>query len=98
MQIEVIQADYHNPKHASDLTQLLNAYANDPMGGGQPLAHTTQTHLIAELAKRSHVFSIICYVDQQPAGIVNCVEGFSTFACKPLINIHDLAVSQEFRG
>ena len=28
----------------------------------------------------------------------NCFEGFSTFAAKPLVNIHDLAVSQNFRG
>ena len=29
---------------------------------------------------------------------MNCFEAFSTFACKPLVNIHDIAVSSEFRG
>jgi hypothetical protein len=23
-------------------------------------------------------------------GLVNCFEGFSTFACKPLVNVHEL--------
>jgi ribosomal protein S18 acetylase RimI-like enzyme len=29
---------------------------------------------------------------------VNCIEGFSTFACRPLINIHDVAVLSSHRG
>jgi len=37
-------------------------------------------------------------VDETPAGIAICFEGFSTFACKPLLNIHDFAVASEFRG
>ncbi|WP_158967260.1 GNAT family N-acetyltransferase [Paraglaciecola sp. L3A3] len=98
MKIDVILADYNNPKHGLELIQLLNAYAQDPMGGGTPLSSHVQQNLIAEFAKQTHVFSLICYVNGQPAGLVNCVEGFSTFACKPLVNIHDLAVLAKFRG
>ena len=32
-----------------------------------------------------------------PAGVAICFEGFSTFACKPLLNIHDFCVKAEFR-
>jgi len=32
-----------------------------------------------------------------PAGLAICFEGFSTFACKKLLNIHDLCVLSEFR-
>ncbi len=32
------------------------------------------------------------YIDGIPAGLAICFEGFSTFSCKPLINIHDLCV------
>jgi len=42
--------------------------------------------------------SLLCYVDGKPAGLVNCFEGFSTFSCKKLLNIHDIAVLEEFRG
>jgi len=42
--------------------------------------------------------SIICYVDDKPAGLINSFEAFSTFKCQPLINIHDIVVVKEFRG
>jgi ribosomal protein S18 acetylase RimI-like enzyme len=31
-------------------------------------------------------------------GLINCIEGFSTFACRPLVNIHDVAVLANHRG
>lgn len=98
MKIHIIQADYTNPQHAQDIPYLLNAYATDPMGGGKTLSPYTMSNLTTELAKRPHAFSVLAYVDNQPAGLVNCFEGFSSFACKPLINIHDVVVHDSFRG
>ncbi len=98
MAIKLLQADYNNPQHGNDLVMLLNAYALDPMGGGEALSENVQKNLVTTLAKRNDVFTILCYVDEQPAGIINCVEGFSTFKCKPLINIHDCGVLAKFRG
>ena len=98
MKIEVLQADYQDARHARDLGQLLEAYATDPMGGAAPLAPGVRDRLAAELAKRPQAFSLLCYVDHQPAGLVNCFEGFSTFKCQPLVNIHDVVVAPEFRG
>jgi ribosomal protein S18 acetylase RimI-like enzyme len=40
----------------------------------------------------------MCYVDRKPAGLVNCFEAFSTFKCKPIINIHDVTVNSDYRG
>ena len=97
----VCQADYANPVHAAVLVQLLDMYARDPLGGGQGLSEFAKTNLVSGLAARHHVFSVLAFVgddDSQPAGLVNCIEGFSTFACKPLVNVHDLAVRPEFRG
>ncbi len=94
----VVLADYHNPTHAQDLVMLLNAYAEDPMGGGEPLSTFTQDNLIKALQEQPQVLSLICYVDDKPAGLVNCVKGFSTFSAKPLINIHDVVVLKQFRG
>ncbi len=98
MKIEVLRADYLNAKHAADLAYLLNCYAQDFMGGGTPLSVETQQNLASELARLPYAFSLICCVDDVPAGLANCFEGFSTFKCKPLINIHDIAVLSEFRG
>jgi ribosomal protein S18 acetylase RimI-like enzyme len=98
MKIETKLINYNNEKQANELLLLLNEYAKDPMGGGSELAEFSKSNLIEELKKRSFIFSIICYVDGKPAGFSNCIEGFSTFKCKPLINIHDFAVNSEFRG
>jgi len=96
--VNIIIADYHNEQHASEVSMLLNAYASDPMGGGEPLSDYVQANLASELAKSGIAFSIIAYVDDKPAGLVNCIHGFSSFKCKPLINIHDVVVLKEFRG
>ena len=96
--IEVVQADYGNSQHAQDLVYLLDAYAADPMGGGTPLAEAVKSSLVAELAKRDFALSVLAYVNGKPAGLLNAFEGFSTFAAKPLINIHDVIVLKAFRG
>jgi len=98
VQINIIQADYQNEQHGQDLVMLLNAYALDPMGGGEALADKVQQNLVATLAERNDFLTLLCYVDNKPAGILNCVEGFSTFKCKPLLNIHDCGVLKEYRG
>jgi len=96
--IEVLLADYHNPRHAHDLGWLLNQYARDPMGGGGALPGDITDTLASELAKRPHAFSVLCYVDGQPAGLINCFEGFSTFIGRALVNIHDVVVVSGNRG
>ncbi|MGB5447221.1 MAG: GNAT family N-acetyltransferase [Psychromonas sp.] len=98
MNIEVSIVDYSDTRHAQDISYLLNSYAQDPMGGGAPLSDYVQQNLAKELAKLAHAFSIICYVDNKPAGLINCFEAFSSFKCQPLINIHDIVVISEFRG
>lgn len=98
MSIEIIKADFANPKHAEDIGYLLDVYARDPMGGGTPLDEDIKNRLALELAKRSFAFSVLAYSDGKPAGLANCFEGFSTFKCKPLVNIHDIVVHPDFRG
>jgi hypothetical protein len=68
------------------MIQLLEAYALDPMGDGQGLPAFVKANLPTELAKRRTAHVILAMVDGQPVGMVVCLEGFSTFACKPLLN------------
>ena len=98
MTVNIFLADYDNIQQADDLVFLLDAYATDPMGGGEPLTAYVKENLVAMMAKRSDIFTILCYVNDQPAGLINCIEGFSTFNCKPVMNIHDVTVLKEFRG
>ena len=95
---EILLADLSNPVHANALVFLLNEYAKDDMGGGEELCDHVKLNLINELAQRPGIHAVLAFVDQAPAGLAICIEGFSTFACKPLLNIHDLAVVSTFRG
>lgn len=96
--LKVFRADYHHPAHAEALVFLLDAYARDAAGGGKPLSDFAKTHLVAELATRPQAFSVLAFDGTQPVGLVNCIEGFSTFACRPLVNIHDVVVLASHRG
>ena len=98
MSIKVNIADYTDPVQSEHIVYLLNRYALHPMGGGKALSEFAQKSLIAELIKRPYAFSILCYVADLPVGLVTCFETFSTFKCKPLINIHDVFVEPDYQG
>lgn len=91
-------ADYACATDAAALVALLDAYASDPAGGGEPLSDYAKSHLVRELAARPQAYSVLAFDGHQPVGLVNCIEGFSTFACKPLVNVHDVAVLASHRG
>ena len=98
MSIDVVRADYRSPDHAALIVDLLDAYARDPMGGGEPLRAEVRSGLVGALARLPHASSLIAFADGEPAGLANCFEGFSTFAARPLINIHDFVVLEAYRG
>jgi GNAT superfamily N-acetyltransferase len=95
--IDIVKADLSLSAHAEAMIQLMDEYALDPMGGGQGLPNYVKANLPAELVKRKSAHVILAFVDSQPAGLVVCFEGFSTFACKPLLNIHDVIVALPYR-
>ena len=96
--INIVKADLSNPRHGAAIIEMLDAYASDLMGGGQGISDFVRTNLIAELRKRPAVHVFLAFDGEQAAGFANCIEGFSSFACKPLLNIHDFAVSPAYRG
>lgn len=96
--VSVVRANYADPLHAAALVTLLHAYASDPAGGGEGLSEFARHHLVRELAARPQAYSVLAFDGPQPVGLVNCIEGFSTFACKPLVNVHDVAVLASHRG
>jgi ribosomal protein S18 acetylase RimI-like enzyme len=96
--LQVVRADYANPVHGAALVALLDAYARDPMGGAHPLSDFARANLVASLAARPQAYSVLAFAGDLPVGLVNCIEGFSTFACEPLVNVHDVAVLASHRG
>jgi GNAT superfamily N-acetyltransferase len=98
MPLHILPVDYQNPAHRQALVMLLDAYAQDPMGGGEALAQDVKARLCDDLAARTDAASFIAWLDDAPVGLVNCIEGYSTFKAQPLMNIHDIAVLPGHRG
>lgn len=96
--ITTLRANYADPHHAEALVMLLDAYASDPAGGGEALSTFARENLVSSLAARPQAYSVLAFDGDQAVGLVNCIEGFSTFACRPLVNVHDVAVLASHRG
>lgn len=94
--IEVRQADLQ--RDGELVLELVDAYSRDRMGDGAPLSDYARENLIEGLKSQPLALVVVALVDSQPAGIAVCFGGFSTFAAKPLLNVHDLAVMPAFRG
>ncbi len=94
----VIEADLDSDLHSEAILDLMNEYTLDIMGGGKPLSEDVAMRLLPALRKRRDAYVFLAFVNSEPAGMAICFEGFSTFAAKPLINIHDFIVKNEFRG
>ena len=91
-------ADYADPRDAADIVALLEAYARDPMGGGEQLGQEVRDEVVPGLAATPGAFSLIARLDGEAVGLANCFTGFSTFIAKPLINVHDMTVLAAHRG
>jgi ribosomal protein S18 acetylase RimI-like enzyme len=98
MALELVRADYARAAHAEAIVALLDAYARDLAGGGEPLPQAVRAQLVAGLASQQGAFSLLAFVDGKPVGLANCFFGYSTFAAKPLVNLHDIVVLPESRG
>lgn len=98
MPTEVHPIDLKQPEQTLALLELLDEYARHPMGGGRPLPAFTRDHLVPTLRARPDFHGVLARVDGRPAGLILAFEGFSTFACQPLLNLHDVVVTEAHRG
>ena len=102
MTLRTARVDYSDPRDAQALVMLLDAYARDPMGGGQGLSETVKARLCADLAQQPGAVSFIAWqgagAAAQAIGLINGFAGYSTFKAQPLLNIHDIVVLASHRG
>jgi GNAT superfamily N-acetyltransferase len=94
----IIEADLGSADHQEAILSMVDLYAQDPMGGGRPLAPAARENLIAGLRGHPTTVVFLAFAGAEPAGVAVCFRGFSTFAARPLLNIHDLAVRPGMRG
>jgi ribosomal protein S18 acetylase RimI-like enzyme len=98
--VQVREADLSRAADADGLLEVLESYARSPAGGGAPLAPDVRLRLIPALREQDNALLLLGLVDARVVGIATCFYGFSTFAARPLLNVHDLAVlpSHQRRG
>lgn len=77
---------------------LLNDYMCDPMGSNAPIPNGLGEEIIKGLNEISTYRGFFFLVDNIPVGYATCFRNFSTFAAKPLLNIHDIILSPTVRG
>jgi ribosomal protein S18 acetylase RimI-like enzyme len=97
-ELRIIRADLDEPSHRAAVLAMTREYARDPMGNGADLPDELQAVLIDRLRSHPTTLIFLAFHGDQPVGIVTCFLGFSTFAARPLLNIHDLHVTADHRG
>jgi ribosomal protein S18 acetylase RimI-like enzyme len=95
----VVLADFEDPRHAEAIVTVLDTYARDPVGAGRPLGDDVRQRLVHDLSKLGYSVVLLAFEPAgEPVGIAICFYGYSTFQARPLLNIHDLAVTPPWRG
>lgn len=96
--ITVRAADLARGQDCSALVQLIDAYARDPRGGGEPLPEDVKQRLVPGLRQHPASRAWLAFDADQPVGVCVGFVGYSTFQARPLLNIHDIAVLASHRG
>jgi ribosomal protein S18 acetylase RimI-like enzyme len=96
--VRIVEADLRLPKHQEAVLAMVDAYSRDSMGDAKPLEPDVRERLIPALQKHPTTLIFLAFDGDEPVGAAVCFIGFSTFAAKPLINIHDCVVVPACRG
>ncbi len=98
VELRIFKANLDDDTHALWTLELLDAYARDSMGAGEPLSEFARQHVIAGLKAQPGTVILIAAHAQANVGLAICFRGFSTFAARPLLNISDFYVDPVARG
>jgi len=96
--VRVAPVDLYDPVQAVCWLALLDHYAQDPMGGGDGLSDFAKLNLVHAIREVPGYHGALAWLDGEAVGQINCFAGFSTFAARPLLNVHDIVVHASVRG
>ena len=94
----ITATDLGDLRHVEAFLDLLEHYAQDPMGGGEGLSDYAKINLVSTMKEVPGFHGALAWLDGEAVGLIDCFAGFSTFAAKPLLNVHDIVVRAGRRG
>ena len=96
--VQIVRADYANPRHRSAIPYLLNTYAKGLLGFRKDINDHVLDALVPGLERTQNDLVLLARANKDYVGMAICFFGFSTFHARSLINIHDFMVLEDFRG
>jgi|694.fasta_scaffold00158_71 ribosomal protein S18 acetylase RimI-like enzyme len=98
LQVEIRLVNWNDPVETEAVTFLTNHYATHEFALGRPLSKEILDQLVPKLRQLPTARVFLAWEHKRPIGIATCLLGFSTFKASELINVHDLAVHEDYRG
>ena len=96
--MKIVRADLEDRQHQTSLMEMVEAFSADPFGANRPLPEPAREGLIVGLREHPTTLVFLAFADEMPIGMAICFRSFSTFAARPVVNIHDFFVSEKARG
>lgn len=94
----IVEANLDEPSHAAGLVHCIDSYASEDMGGGHALSDDVKQRLVPGLKQHPSRLVLLALHEREVVGAAVCFMGYSTFAAKPRLNVHDLCVLAAHRG
>jgi ribosomal protein S18 acetylase RimI-like enzyme len=98
MSYRIVDANLDEPSHAAGLVHCIDSYASEDMGGGHALSDDVKQQLVPGLKQHASRLVLLALRENEIVGAAVCFMGYSTFAAKPRLNVHDLCVLASHRG
>ena len=98
MEFTIGEADLAAARDSDALVEIIDSYARGPGGGNRPLSPEARANLAQGLCEHASTLALLARVEDRAVGAAVCFWGFSTFAGRPSLNVHDLAVLPGFQG
>ena len=96
-EIRIAEADLTDSAQQRAIVTLIDQYSQEAPGG-QPLSASARETLAPGLCAHSSAVVFLAWCGSTTVGVAVCFRLFSTFAGRPLINIHDIAVDSAHRS
>ncbi len=98
MNLNVREANLSDEADQAAFCAMLKMYYADPFGGDTPIPPGRAETAAQDLSEHPTAVVFLAFHGDSPVGYTLAFMGYSSFAAKPLLNLHDVAVVPEARG